>query len=69
MFYFFQRGSEYIRCEISGTSETGFTIVITEPGGLERVEQFRSSDAVHERWLSLQEHLVKDGWWGPHGRD
>jgi hypothetical protein len=69
MFYFFERGGEYIRCEISGTTDAGFTLVITEPGGSERTEIFRSSEAVHERWLDLQERLVKDGWWGPHGRD
>ena len=69
MFYFFQRGSDYIRCEISGSPDTGFILVITQPDGLERVEKFRSSEAVHERWLDLQEGLVKEGWWGPHGRD
>jgi hypothetical protein len=69
MFYFFQRGQEYIRCEISGSPDAGFTLVVTHPNGAERVERFRSSDAVHERWLSLQETLVKEGWWGPHGRD
>ena len=69
MFYFFQRGSEFIRCEISGTPDEGFTIIVTEPGGDERIESFRSSEDAHERWLKLQESLVGDGWWGPHGRD
>jgi hypothetical protein len=69
MFYFFQRGSEFLRCEISGTPDAGFMIVVTEPGGDERIESFRSSEDAHERWLKLQQTLVSDGWWGPHGRD
>ena len=69
MFYFFQRGSEFLRCEISGTPDAGFRIVVTEPGGDERVESFGSSEDAHERWLKLQETFVSDGWWGPHGRD
>jgi hypothetical protein len=69
VFYFFQRGSEFVRCELSGTADAGFTIVVTEPDGDERVESFRSSEDAHERWVELPAMLVNDGWWGPHGRD
>lgn len=69
MFYFFQREAEYVRCEVSGDDKSGYRITITEPDGTERSELFVSSDAVHARWLEIQERLNGEGWWGPHGRD
>jgi hypothetical protein len=69
VFYFFQRGNEFVRCEISGDDTTGYRITITEPDGRERVETAASSDEAHARWLEIQEQLNGDGWWGPHGRD
>jgi len=71
VFYFFQRGSDYIRCEVrrATDSTTEYEIEIVEPGGKERVERHLSSDAVHKRWLQLQEDFQQAGWWGPTGRD
>ena len=69
VFYFFQRGSEFLQCEIRGDEAAGYEIVISEPKRPERREQFATSSAAYERWLQLQEALVAEGWWGPHGRD
>ena len=71
MFYFFQRGSEYLRCEVrhAQDSATEYEIEIVEANGTPRVERYPSSDAVHKRWLELQEQFQKSGWWGPTGRD
>ena len=69
MFYFFKRGPDFVRCEISGDEASGYRIVITEPNGEERVETAATSDAAHAKWLEIQERLRSDGWWGPHGRD
>lgn len=69
MFYFFQRGTDFVRFEISGDDRSGYTITITEPGGAERTETFSTSDAAHARWLEVQERFKSEGWWGPHGRD
>ena len=69
MFYFFQRGADFVRCEINGDEETGYRITITEPNGAERVETLASSDEAHARWLQIQERFKGDGWWGPHGRE
>jgi hypothetical protein len=69
VFYFFQRGAEFVRCEINGDDKSGFRVTITEPGGTERSETFATSDAAHARWLEIQESFKNDGWWGPHGRD
>jgi hypothetical protein len=69
MFYFFQRGAEFLQCEIRGDDAIGYDIIITEPKRPERREHFATSAAAYERWLKLQETLVAEGWWGPHGRD
>ena len=69
MFYFFQRGPDFVRCEISGDEASGYTVVVTEPDGRERIESFTNSDAAHARWLEIQEQLKSEGWWGPHGRE
>jgi hypothetical protein len=69
VFYFFQRGADFVRCEISGDDKSGYSITVTEPNGAERVEKLDTSDAAHARWLEIQEELKGDGWWGPHGRD
>ncbi len=69
MFYFFQRGHDFLRCEINGDDRSGYQITVTQPDGSERVETFETSDQAHARWLQIQESFKTEGWWGPHGRD
>jgi hypothetical protein len=69
VFYFFQRGPDFVRCEINGGPGSGYRIVVTQPDGKERTEDFSSSDAAHARFLEIQEQLRSEGWWGPHGRE
>lgn len=69
MFYFFQRGPDFVRCEINGDSESGYRITIIEPEGHEETETLESSEAAHARWLEIQDRFMSQGWWGPHGRD
>ena len=69
MFYFFQRGPDFVRCEINSGPGSGYRIVVTQPDGKERSEDFSSSDAAHARFLEIQEQLKSQGWWGPHGRE
>jgi hypothetical protein len=69
VFYFFQRGEEFLQCEIRGDDATGYEIVITEPKRPERRESFPTSHEAYARWVQLQDSLVSAGWWGPHGRD
>jgi hypothetical protein len=69
VFYFFERSNEFIRAEIDGNDETGYVIVVTDPDGRERTERYPTSEAVHARWVELQEQFQSDGWWGPAGRD
>jgi hypothetical protein len=71
VFYFFHRAGQYIQCEIrlAADSVSEYELAITEPSGVERVERWPSSDAVHQRWIEIQERFQQDGWWGPSGRD
>ena len=69
MFYFFQRGSQFLQCEIRGDDTAGYEIVITEQKRPEKREVFGTSQEAYDRWIRLQEALVAEGWWGPHGRD
>jgi hypothetical protein len=70
MFYFFSRGSSFVRCEIRPLDgENGYEIVVAEPGAAERVRSFASSDEAQDYWLRVQQELHAQGWWGPHGRE
>lgn len=70
MFYFFQRGTETVQCEVrSAPDGPGYQIVITEPGGAQRLEAFATSDEVHDRWVELHKRFADDGWWGPATQD
>lgn len=68
MFYFFRRGEQFVRCELRSVDER-FEIAILGVDGKEAVERFDTEDAMTERWASLQREYVRQGWWGPHGRE
>jgi hypothetical protein len=70
MFYFFSRGTSFVRCEIRPSDANGgYEIVVEEPGLGERVDVFDSSEQAHQHFLRVQQELNAQGWWGPHGRD
>ena len=53
----------------SAAEGSGFGIVITEPGGVQRLESFGTSDEVHTRWVELHKRFEDEGWWGPATQD
>ncbi|MGE5244098.1 MAG: hypothetical protein ACM3SQ_07715 [Betaproteobacteria bacterium] len=67
MVWFFERKGEYLRCETRQV-DGGFELVITEPGGTERVERFDDSAAMARRQVELERGLTGNGWSGPYGR-
>ena len=70
MFYFFSRGTSFVRCEIRQSDMSGcYEIVVAAPGMAERVDVFSNSQDAHEHFLRVQQELNSEGWWGPHGRD
>jgi hypothetical protein len=69
MFYFFQKGKDYIRCELRDGQGGSVEIVVTEANGHERVERYTTTHEAHERWERLQQRFSSDGWFGPFGRE
>jgi len=69
MFHFFEKHREFIRCELNQQPDGRWHIVITEPSGYERTEQFMNSETAHLRWRELHARFVDDGWFGPYGRE
>ena len=45
-----------------------FELVVTEPDGTERVEQFEDSAALNQRARELEQHWREKGWDGPFAR-
>jgi hypothetical protein len=68
--WFYERNGAFIRCETRDVLDgrVRYELVIVDAAGHERVEVFRTSDALVERQLQLEETLLKEGWEGPHGR-
>ena len=69
MFYFFQKGSNYLRCEILSSTTGSFELVVTEPNGHERREPFTTAPDAQRRWEELQRELKSEDWLGPFGRE
>jgi hypothetical protein len=70
MFYFFERDTEYVRCELrTTTGARTVQIVIGEPGLPERVETYATWEDASERWEALKRNFQHDGWKGPLGRE
>jgi hypothetical protein len=69
VFYFFHKGTEYVRCEIQAVVSGAWEIVITEPNGQVRTEQFPTSKEAEQRWEEVQQRFTGDGWFGPFGRE
>ena len=67
MFWWFERGGRYVRCEIRFAPEGGYCFVVTNPDGTEHVEQFADSKELSKRQFSLARELTGQGWTGPHG--
>lgn len=68
MFYFFRRGEQFIRCELRSVDD-GYQLVIVRADGKEDVEHYDTEERLSARWSSLQQEFLREGWWGPHGRE
>ena len=69
MFYFFQKGREYMRCEIQSRMDGTFELLITGPEKVERTENYLTSQQAEKRWNELQAEFSTQGWTGPFGRE
>ena len=55
MFYFFQKGPDYLRCEIQACTDGSFELLITGSDSVERSETYLTSQQADKRWAELQE--------------
>ena len=46
-----------------------YELTILRPDGAEEVEQFDTEEQLTTRWSVLQHQFLREGWWGPHGRE
>jgi hypothetical protein len=67
VFWWFERGGRYLRCETRFVRDDRYEFVTTLPDGIEQVEEFTDAGAMAERQEAIQRELVADGWTGPHG--
>ena len=68
MFYFFRRADQFVRCELRSADDS-YELMIVGPDGRETVERFDTEEELTQRWTELQRAYLRDGWWGPHGRE
>lgn len=67
MFWWFERGGEYLRYETRGAPTEGYELRVIRPDGSEYVENFDDSSDLTRRQLDFERELASDGWTGPHG--
>ena len=67
MFWWFKRGSDYLRYESRKTEDGLYELRLLDADGTERVERFDGERDLNERQRALEGGLIEDGWTGPHG--
>jgi hypothetical protein len=67
MFWWFKRGSDYVRYESRETSVGVYELRLLDAEGAECVERFDSERDLNDRQRELERGLIQDGWTGPHG--
>ena len=67
MFWWFERGGRYLRCEAAPVSAGGFELRVIHPDGTEQVERFADSGDLAQRQHEVIDEVIRDGWDGPHG--
>jgi len=69
MLYFFEKGVDFIRCELRPRHGLEYDLIVTEPAGCVRIEHYPDPGKALRRWEQLLQGLETDGWAGPFGRD
>ncbi len=67
MFWWFERGGQFLRYEVSNASGGGYVLRIIDPDGTERAEHFDDSADLSKRQIDFERDLTAKGWTGPHG--
>ena len=67
MFWWFERGGEFMRYEVNELPEGGYVMRVVSVDGTERAEQFTDSSDLSRRQADFERELSDQGWTGPHG--
>jgi hypothetical protein len=67
LFWWFQRGGEFLRYEVNETPDGGYVLRVVDPDGNERTEHFDHSADLSKRQIDFERELTARGWTGPHG--
>ena len=67
MFWWFERGGHYLRCEAQQMATGGYELRIVTPDGAERIEHFEDSNELEKRQHAVIDEVTREGWTGPHG--
>ena len=67
MFWWFERGGEFLRYEARDINAEGYELCVVTPDGKERKERFSDSSDLTKRQVDFERELMADGWTGPHG--
>lgn len=69
MIFFFEQDGRYVRCELLPLLDGASELIVTAPEGGQTVEILQGSAAVTRRMSELSQSMLRDGWWGPVGRE
>jgi hypothetical protein len=67
MFWWFERGGSYLRCEVLQLARDQFELRVVKADGTEQIEQFTDASELARRQHTVVAELAADGWSGPHG--
>lgn len=67
MFWWFERGGQFLRYEVNDRAGGGYVLRIIDPDGTERSEDFDDSADLSRRQVAFERELASKGWTGPHG--
>ena len=68
MFWWFERGGAYMRCEVLRLAAQKYELRVLDPDGTESVEAFDEATDLAKRQQEMLAGLSASGWSGPHGR-
>ena len=67
MFWWFERGGQFMRYEVSELPEGGYVLRVVDVDGTEHAERFSDSSDLNKRQEDFERELTDKGWNGPHG--
>jgi hypothetical protein len=67
VFWWFERGGEFMRYEVTELPEGGYVMRIVNMDGTEHAENFSDSSDLSRRQADFERELTDKGWTGPHG--